>query len=176
MSLTPASEISLFENTRLQNTVEEDGFLRPLDSIQGIEHIGWHNDVEPIFRLTDEESLSSVGTAIVEKVDAGEFDSAGLRAVILPQEFTIDMCTDVFSNARVYIHIENWWESCIPNHISEIEDIQEYIDEREQEMSVRNQNVTSLATIAIDGHADIPIKGQSEFSDSYGQYQFVGWR
>lgn len=175
-SLTPSSEVHLFENSQLQNTVEETGFLKPLDSVKGIEHIGWHNDVEPIFRLTEGTSLSSVGTAIVEKVENGDFDSAGLRAFILPEGFTLDMCTTVFSNARIYIHIENWWESCIPSHISENKEVLSYIEEREQEISNRNREQSSLATVVLDGHADIPINGQSDFSESYGQYQFVGWK
>lgn len=176
MSLTHSSEIALFENTQLQNTVEEEGFLRPLDSIQGIEHIGWYNNKEPVFRLANDSQLSSVGTDIVESVKSAEFDSAGLRAVVLPKDFTLEMCTDIFKNARIFIHIENWWESCIPNNLENEHEIKKYITNREQEISEQHKDQTSLATIAIEGHADIPINGQSIFNESYGQYQFVGWK
>jgi len=168
MSLIPASQKSLFEESMLNNTLEERGFLEPLDSVSGIRHIGWFSDVEPVFQLCGERSARDVAVAIADMARNGELESAGLRGFVVPESVSVGSIDDLFSVAVVIIKVENWWDNCLPNGIlNDQAAINSHIREREQEMSERLQSKFSNGCFEIDDH--------SVFGGSYGQYQFVGW-
>lgn len=168
MELTPASQKSLFDETMLNNTLEETGFLEPLDSVSGITHIGWFSDVEPVFQLTGRQSARAVAVEIADMAQNGEMESAGLRGFVVPKETVIESISDMFSVAVVIVKVENWWDNCLPNGVlNDQSAIESHIREREQEMSERMRSKFSDGCFEIDGH--------SVFGGPYGQYQFVGW-
>lgn len=168
MSITSASEKGLFEESMLTGNIEETGFLRPLDSVSGMEHIGWFNTTEPIFRLNEGVSAREVAVAIADCARNGEMESAGLRAFVVPSSYEAESISDVFDAAVVLVKIENWWDNCLPNGIvGDTHAVKDYIAEREAEMSDRVRSNLSSPTIEIDDHA--------VFGGGYGQYQFVGW-
>lgn len=174
MSITPASQKGLYSESQLSGTLEESGFLRPLDAVSGIEHIGWFNTVEPVFRLVDGASVNVVGKDIQSRVRNGEFDSAGLRGFVVPEGMEAGEVRDIFSDAVLMVKVENWWRSCVPNRLQEEAEIQEYIAEREEKMRGKLSGRFSGGAI-LDRHANISVAGGS-LDGSYGQYQYVAWK
>lgn len=167
-NILPASEKGLYGEPMLTDTLEESGFLDPLDSVNGIEHVGWFSTVEPIFQVDKSVSIQAVAVEIASLVKNGQMESAGLRGFIVPADSSLREVIDIFSETVVIVKIENWWDSCIPNqHLDSQEAIEGYIEESESEMSERLRSCFTTSVIEVDAHSD--------YSGDFGQYQFVGW-
>lgn len=164
--LTLAIEKGLYEEPMLTETLEESGFLEPLEDTSGIEHTGWFSTVEPVFQLCDGHSNQAVADEIAKRARNGDMESAGLRGFVISE--SVSEVTDIFDSAVVIVKIENWWESCLPNSILDNQgDIRRYIEDSESEMSSRLQSHFDSGVFELDTH--------SRFGGDFGQYQFTGW-
>lgn len=169
MSITTRNEKGLYEESMLTGTLEERDFLDPLHSTDGIEHVGWFNTTNPIFKLTERSTAREIAVQIADLATNGEMGSAGLRAFIIPADLTITEVTDIFEQAVVFVKIENWGDGCLPNQIiGKPSEIKDYIRDREKEMSENMRQYIPNGTVELDDHA--------VWGWDYGQYQFVAWR
>ena len=157
-SWTSSKEINLIEDASRE---EANGFLKPLQHINGIQHIGWKS-FDPVFKLEENTNIQSIQSQLINFLEQRRLNSAGHKMYIVS-----DNCKPREYNTLLILKIEDWRKSCIPNtHHTDEKRRNKYIKERESEIRKRLINqIPNSSRILIDRHV----------SDTgyYGQYQFM---
>lgn len=139
---------------------EIDGFLRPLEDLQGLEFVGW-SAMDPVFVISEDSHFNTVRSRLKSLIDNNRFSSAGHCAYIVKEAGE-----PTPRNTILLMKIEDWMVGCIPNPMHDKpEERQDYIEERESKMRERLQQKMSGSKVLIDRHVDSV--------GMYGQYQYL---
>lgn len=139
---------------------EIDGFLRPLDNLDGLEFVGW-SAMDPVFVIAEGSHFNTIRSKLKSLIDNNRFSSAGHCAYVVKEAGE-----PTPSNTILLMKIEDWMVGCIPNPMHDTpEDRADYIDERESEMGSRLDSKISGSKVLIDRHVDSV--------GMYGQYQYL---
>lgn len=140
---------------------EYDNFLKPIDDITYVEHIGWVGEYYPVFKTEREQKLSKKLWRLANKHK--KLNSYGLETLFVKDKNDI-------KNPSVVLKTEDWLDSCLPNDIKE-KDIKDYIKKRNREIKKDIENkygVNEYKSKKID------MKIDSGFESYYGTYVYIG--
>lgn len=152
------------------DSFEEEHFIKPIKDIPKITFLGFVSKYNvpshPVFSIEDTSNVSQVVSELETLCDSCDLDSGGLQA------YFVSSTQSEFSMSDVVIvcKVENWWNSCIPNDVT---DIQSYISKQEDKMSNKLASDIPLTTVSRDMHKDCLLEGGSQIEEGYGQYQFI---
>lgn len=159
--------------TQMQaDSFEKEHFIDPIET-SNITFVGFVDTYtvpsHPVFNIQN-TTISSVISELTSLCNNCKLDSGGLQAYFIHPDSDPTATVTLQDDIAVVCKIENWWNSCIPN---EITDIQSYISQQEDKMHTSLTTNLPISTIHHNTHKDCLLNGGSQIKEGHGQYQFI---